>query len=101
MRLQARFVVMGNVFPSGLSLQRKFDLKGSTFGRTAGADACLQPHAILKVQLIFPLPQGTVAASQRKYYGPWLGHSCCVAQHRYFGHATAQYLQSSANLPAI
>lgn len=34
--LQVRFVVMNNVFRTDLDLHRKFDLKGSTYGRTAG-----------------------------------------------------------------
>lgn len=33
---QVRFVVMNNVFRTDLDLHRKFDLKGSTYGRTAG-----------------------------------------------------------------
>jgi len=33
---QVRFLVMGNVLPSDLRLHRKYDLKGSTYGRTAG-----------------------------------------------------------------
>lgn len=33
---QVRFVVMNNVFRTDLDLHRKYDLKGSTFGRTAG-----------------------------------------------------------------
>ena len=34
---QVRFVVMNNVFRTELHLHRKYDLKGSTYGRTAGA----------------------------------------------------------------
>ncbi len=37
--LQVRFVVMNNVFRTDLDLHRKFDLKGSTHGRTAGPRA--------------------------------------------------------------
>ena len=33
---QVRFVVMNNVFRTDLELHRKYDLKGSTYGRTAG-----------------------------------------------------------------
>lgn len=36
---QVRFVVMNNVFRTDLDLHRKFDLKGSTHGRTAGPRA--------------------------------------------------------------
>eukprot|EP01025_Chloroclados_australasicus_P032684 TRINITY_DN3312_c1_g1_i2.p2 TRINITY_DN3312_c1_g1~~TRINITY_DN3312_c1_g1_i2.p2 ORF type:complete len:868 (-),score=148.82 TRINITY_DN3312_c1_g1_i2:719-3133(-) len=31
-----RFVVMGNIFQTNLKLHRRYDLKGSTFGRTVG-----------------------------------------------------------------
>ena len=47
--LQVRFVVMGNVFPTEVALHRKYDLKGSTHGRTAGPRALEQPGAVLKV----------------------------------------------------
>ena len=47
--LQVRFVVMGNVLPSDLRLHRKYDLKGSTYGRTAGREArAADPHCTLK-----------------------------------------------------
>ena len=32
---------MGNVFPTEVRLHRKYDLKGSTHGRTAGAQSTL------------------------------------------------------------
>ena len=32
--MQVRFIVMGNVLPSDLRLHRRYDLKGSTYGRT-------------------------------------------------------------------
>ena len=32
---QVRFVVMNNLFPTSLPVQRQYDLKGSTLGRTA------------------------------------------------------------------
>ncbi|PRW20830.1 Phosphatidylinositol 4-phosphate 5-kinase 2 isoform A [Chlorella sorokiniana] len=60
---QVRFVVMGNVLPSDLRLHRKFDLKGSTYGRTVGADVrATHPYATLKdedldMQLILPQEQ--------------------------------------------
>ena len=34
--LQVRFVVMNNIFRTDAELHRKYDLKGSTLGRTAG-----------------------------------------------------------------
>ena len=40
---------MGNVFQTEAVLHRKFDLKGSTHGRTAGARAS-DPHAVLKAR---------------------------------------------------
>ena len=39
---------MGNVFPTDVRLHRKYDLKGSTYGRTAGLKMA-DPNAILKV----------------------------------------------------
>ena len=39
---------MGNVFPSDVPLHRKYDLKGSTYGRTAGK-SLFSPSACLKV----------------------------------------------------
>ena len=52
MHLQVRFVVMGNVFPTEVRLHRKYDLKGSVHGRTAGArkyTEYTEPDIILKV----------------------------------------------------
>lgn len=46
--LQVRFVVMGNVFPTETKMDRRFDLKGSSHGRTAGSKKDT-PDAILKV----------------------------------------------------
>ena len=40
---------MGNVFQTEAILHRKFDLKGSTHGRTAGA-CVADPAAILKAR---------------------------------------------------
>ena len=40
---------MGNVFQTEALLHRKFDLKGSTHGRTAGARAT-SPAAVLKAR---------------------------------------------------
>ena len=40
---------MGNVLPSDVRLHRKYDLKGSTYGRTAGIEARVtNPHCTLK-----------------------------------------------------
>jgi hypothetical protein len=40
---------MGNVLPSHLRLHRRYDLKGSTYGRTAGEEELRRnPHATLK-----------------------------------------------------
>eukprot|EP00891_Asterochloris_glomerata_P007971 jgi/Astpho2/7971/Aster-06568 len=44
---KVRFVVMGNVFPSDVKLHRRYDLKGSTFGRTAAKKAG-NPNTVLK-----------------------------------------------------
>ena len=46
--VQARFVVMGNVFPTDVRLHRKYDLKGSTLGRTSARKA-FDPNTVLKV----------------------------------------------------
>lgn len=48
--LQARFVVMGNVFPTDVRLHRRYDLKGSTLGRTSARKAG-DPNTVLKVAL--------------------------------------------------
>jgi Phosphatidylinositol-4-phosphate 5-Kinase len=45
---QVRFVVMGNVFPTGVRLHRKYDLKGSTHKRTVGPSKVSNPRAVLK-----------------------------------------------------
>ena len=50
---QVSFVVMGNVFPNDVPLHRKYDLKGSTYGRTAGKKLN-SPGAMLKVRPIVP-----------------------------------------------
>jgi hypothetical protein len=49
MRGQVRFVVMGSVFPTEVRLHRKYDLKGSTQGRTVGAKKLSNPDTCLKV----------------------------------------------------
>ena len=52
--VQVRFVVMGNVFPTETKMDRRFDLKGSSHGRTAGPKKD-GPNVILKVlPLILP-----------------------------------------------
>ena len=48
--VQARFVVMGNVFPTDVRLHRRYDLKGSTLGRTSARKAG-DPNTVLKVNL--------------------------------------------------
>lgn len=51
---------MGNVLPSDLRLHRKYDLKGSRYGRTAGAaQRAANPYCTLKdldvdMQLVLP-----------------------------------------------
>ena len=37
--VQVRFIVMNNVFQGALPIGKQYDLKGSTLGRTSGADA--------------------------------------------------------------
>ena len=37
--VQVRFIVMNNVFRGALPIGKQYDLKGSTQGRTSGADA--------------------------------------------------------------
>ena len=41
---------MGNVFPTETRLHRRYDLKGSTYGRTAGVKLT-DPNATLKASL--------------------------------------------------
>nr|BCL66210.1 1-phosphatidylinositol-4-phosphate 5-kinase [Volvox reticuliferus] len=43
-----RFVVMSNIFRTPLQLHRKYDLKGSTLGRTAGRPPSDDPSVIFK-----------------------------------------------------
>ena len=61
--MQVRFVVMGNVFPTEVRLHRKYDLKGSLHGRTAGVRKFTEPDTILKVQL-HELPSCTMTVSR-------------------------------------
>ncbi|KAK9845966.1 hypothetical protein WJX81_007112 [Elliptochloris bilobata] len=61
---KVRLVVMGNVFQTEALLHRKFDLKGSTHGRTAGARVA-DPAAVLKdldVDVRLALPERAHAA---------------------------------------
>lgn len=44
---QVRFIVMNNVFQNALPISKKYDLKGSTQGRTSANDAP-QTTTILK-----------------------------------------------------
>ncbi|KAL6749605.1 PIP5K-domain-containing protein [Haematococcus lacustris] len=55
------FVVMGNLFNTVVQLHKKFDLKGSRLGRTAGPSAAQDPHAICKdldLHMTFKLEEG-------------------------------------------
>jgi len=52
---------MGNVFQTEARMHRKFDLKGSTHGRTAGARAAA-PAAILKARARCRAPQACAPA---------------------------------------
>lgn len=60
---RVRFIVMGNVLPSDLRMHRRYDLKGSTHGRTAGERQRRDnPFATLKdcdvdMQLVLPAKQ--------------------------------------------
>ncbi len=46
-----RFVVMRNVFRTEVQIHRRYDLKGSTIGRTAGPEAKSgDPNVTLKVR---------------------------------------------------
>jgi 1-phosphatidylinositol-4-phosphate 5-kinase len=61
--LQVRFVVMNNVFRTDLPIHRKYDLKGSTLGRSSLLDkgAGGHPSSILKdldLDIIFKLEEG-------------------------------------------
>ncbi|GLI62854.1 hypothetical protein VaNZ11_005582, partial [Volvox africanus] len=56
-----RFVVMSNIFRTPLQLHRKYDLKGSTLGRTAGRPPSDDPSVIFKdldLDLRFRLEDG-------------------------------------------
>ena len=45
--VQVRFIVMNNVFQGALPIGKQYDLKGSTLGRTSGADAA-KANSVLK-----------------------------------------------------
>jgi len=45
-----RIVVMKNLLPSGLELNHKFDLKGSTYGRKASKKEREKAHPTFKVR---------------------------------------------------
>ena len=48
-KFQVRFVIMGNLFCSEFSIHRRFDLKGSTFGRTTDKpESEIEPTTTLK-----------------------------------------------------
>ncbi|KAL4451483.1 hypothetical protein ABPG75_007145 [Micractinium tetrahymenae] len=70
---RVRFIVMGNVLPSDLRMHRRYDLKGSTHGRTAGPqERGANPFATLKdldvdMQLVLPAKQhGAVLRQLRR-----------------------------------
>ena len=44
----ARFLVMGNVLPTEKRMHRRYDLKGSTYGRTVGKGRLSDPSVTLK-----------------------------------------------------
>lgn len=46
--LQVRFLLMQNALPTHLRLHRRYDLKGSRYGRTAGASRETKPFVTLK-----------------------------------------------------
>ncbi|KAL0699306.1 hypothetical protein Bca4012_055428 [Brassica carinata] len=49
LRLQVRFVIMGNLFCTGHSIHRRFDLKGSSHGRlTTKPESEIDPNTTLK-----------------------------------------------------
>lgn len=66
---QVRFVVMNNVFRTDLDLHRKFDLKGSTYGRTAGP----KPGATGEAGVVW-MSQGT--ANCLRGHPSWGGQLC-------------------------
>lgn len=48
-KFQVRFVIMGNLFCSQYTIHRRFDLKGSTFGRTTDkSEEEIEPTTTLK-----------------------------------------------------
>ena len=57
---------MGNVFPTDVRLHRKYDIKGSTYGRTAGSKIA-DPNAILKVRDAVILQRLLLAAGGCRY----------------------------------
>ncbi|CAK0741103.1 hypothetical protein CVIRNUC_001300 [Coccomyxa viridis] len=66
---KVRFVVMGNVFPTEVRLHRKYDLKGSLHGRTAGVRKFTEPDTILKdldVDMRLALAKGAYGALMRQ-----------------------------------
>lgn len=55
--MQVRFVVMNNLLRTDVPLHRKFDLKGSTYGRAAGPDSSPSSvHKDLDVDMRLLLP---------------------------------------------
>lgn len=49
LHMQVRFVIMGNLFCTGHSIHRRFDLKGSSHGRlTTKPESEIDPNTTLK-----------------------------------------------------
>ncbi|BDA48811.1 probable phosphatidylinositol 4-phosphate 5-kinase 1 [Coccomyxa sp. Obi] len=66
---KVRFVVMGSVFPTEVRLHRKYDLKGSTHGRTVGSKKLTHPSTCLKdldLDMRLALAKGAHAALMRQ-----------------------------------
>ncbi|CAL8463327.1 g2861 [Coccomyxa elongata] len=66
---KVRFVVMGSVFPTEVRLHRKYDLKGSTHGRTVGSKKLTNPNTCLKdldLDMRLALAKGAHAALMRQ-----------------------------------
>lgn len=93
MHLQVRFLVMGNVFPTDTRLHRKFDLKGSTYGRTAGARRN-DPSATLKASRPLLLLTETPQSRRKVTHADVCVHACV-------GHIEWVILHGHANLNLV
>ncbi|RMZ52957.1 hypothetical protein APUTEX25_001076 [Auxenochlorella protothecoides] len=66
---RVRFLIMQNALPTHLRLHRRYDLKGSRYGRTAGAERETKPFVTLKdldLDVRFVLPVRTHTAVMRQ-----------------------------------